>query len=123
MTTKTAERGLGKSGLFNRTSALPAVRISERGAARLKNGHVWVYRSDVNAAERIGPGALVSVVDPKGRALGTALYSSASQIGLRLVSRDLIEDFAALLRERIAAAILYRERLVRDSNAYRIVFS
>jgi 23S rRNA (cytosine1962-C5)-methyltransferase len=123
MATKAAGRGLSKSRLSTKTSALPAVRISERGAARLKNGHVWVYRSDVDAAEGIAPGALVSVVDPKGRPLGTALYSSASQIGLRLVSRDLIEDFAALLRERIAAAILYRERLVRDSDAYRIVFS
>jgi 23S rRNA (cytosine1962-C5)-methyltransferase len=123
MATKTAERELSKSRLSKKTSPLPAIRISERGAARLKNGHVWVYRSDVNAAEGIAAGALVSVVDPKGRALGTALYSSASQIALRLLATEPVLDFPALLRERIAAAILYRERLVRDSDAYRIVFS
>jgi 23S rRNA (cytosine1962-C5)-methyltransferase len=123
MATKTAERGLSKSGLSHKTSALPAIRISERGAARLKNGHVWVYRSDLSAAEGIAAGALVSVVDPKGRPLGTALYSSASQIALRLLAPEPVVDFPALLRARIAAASLYRERLVRDSDAYRIVFS
>ena len=123
MATKTAGRGLSKSGVSNKTLGLSAVRISERGAARLKSGHVWVYRSDVTAAEGIGPGGLVSVADPRGKLLGTALYSSASQIALRLVSRDVIADFAALLGERIAAAIGYRERLVRNSDAYRVVFS
>jgi 23S rRNA (cytosine1962-C5)-methyltransferase len=123
MATKTAERGLSKSGLPNKTPALPAIRISERGAARLKNGHVWVYRSDVEAAEGIAPGELVSVVDPKRRALGTALYSSASQIALRLLATEPVLDFPVLLRERIAAAVRHRELLVRDTDAYRIVFS
>ena len=84
---------------------------------------MWVYRSDITAADGIGPGALVSVIDPKRRALGTALYSSASQIALRLLSGDFIEDLPALLRQRIAAAILYRESLVKDTDAYRVVFS
>jgi 23S rRNA (cytosine1962-C5)-methyltransferase len=118
MGSKTAVRGLG-----NQKSTLPAVRISERGAARLKNGHVWVYRSDVSAADGIGPGALVSVVDGRGKALGTALYSSASQIALRLLSCGAVEDLGALLRDRVAAAIRYREQLVKDSDAYRVVFS
>ena len=29
----------------------------------------------------------------------------------------------ALLRERIQAAISYRERVVRDTDAYRVIFS
>ena len=110
-----------------RTAKAPAsdsvVKISTRGAARLKNGHVWVYRSDIESAEGIPPGSLVSVLDPRGKALGTALYSSASQIALRLVSHEPVADFAMLLRERIAAAIAYREPIVRDTDAYRVVFS
>jgi 23S rRNA (cytosine1962-C5)-methyltransferase len=123
MATKTPERGLSKSGLSHKTSALPAIRISERGAARLKNGHVWVYRSDLTAAEGIAAGALVSVVDPKGRPLGTALYSSASQIALRFLSGEVVEEFTQLLRHRIVAAIRYREPLIRNTDAYRVVFS
>jgi len=110
-----------------RTAKAPAsdsvVKISTRGAARLKNGHVWVYRSDIESAEGIPPGSLVSVLDPRGKALGTALYSSASQIALRLVSHEPVADFSTLLRERIAAAIAYREPIVRDTDAYRVVFS
>jgi 23S rRNA (cytosine1962-C5)-methyltransferase len=99
------------------------VIISPRGTSRLKDGHVWVYRSDIVSANGIPPGSLVTVSDHRGQALGTALYSSSSQIAIRLISRDPVNDFPALLRQRIADAISYREPLVQDSNAYRIVFS
>ena len=99
------------------------VKVSSRGAARLKSGHVWVYRSDIVSAEGIPPGALVSVADERGRFLGTALYSSASQIAIRMLSHQPVRDLTGLLRQRIAAAIAYREKLVHDSDAYRLVFS
>jgi 23S rRNA (cytosine1962-C5)-methyltransferase len=101
---------------------LPVVKVSRRGASRLHDGHVWVYRSDisVNAAS---PGALVSVADERGKVLGTALYSSSSQIAIRMISHDAVDDLYSLLRERIQAAIAYRERVVRDTDAYRVVFS
>jgi len=102
---------------------LPTVRLSPRGASRLKAGHAWVYRSDILSADGIPPGSLVTVSDPRGKPLGTALYSSSSQIAIRLISRDLISDFPALLLERVAEAVAYRERIVRDSNAYRVIFS
>jgi 23S rRNA (cytosine1962-C5)-methyltransferase len=100
-----------------------AVAVSPRGARRLKDGHVWVYRSDVVSANGVPPGSIVTVVDSQGRMLGTALYSSASQIAIRLISREPVADFPALLRRRIAEAISYREGIVRDSNAYRVIFS
>ncbi len=63
---------------------------------------------------------------PRGRPLGTAFYSSSSQIALRLLSADAIqpgEQFSALLRERTARAIAYRKQVVADSDACRLVFS
>jgi 23S rRNA (cytosine1962-C5)-methyltransferase len=109
-------------------SAVPTVKVSPRGAARLKSGHVWVYRSDIVFAEGVLPGSLVRVSDHRGKNLGSALYSSSSQIAIRLISRDTtshepVADFPALLRQRIADAIAYREPLVRDTEAYRLVFS
>src|SRR5581483_3521294 len=100
----------------------PAVTVSRRGAARLKAGHVWVYRSDVSA-NGIPPGAIVSVKDDRGRPLGTALYSSSSQIAIRMLSPSPVPDFPWLLRKRIRAAVGYRERLVRDTDACRLIFS
>jgi 23S rRNA (cytosine1962-C5)-methyltransferase len=110
------------------SSALPKVKISTRGAARLKAGHVWVYRSDVVSAEGVPPGSLVTVADQRGKPLGTALYSSSSQIAIRMISRETtshepVPDFPALLRQRIAAAIAYRASVTHDTDAYRVVFS
>ena len=117
---------------------LPIVKLSPRGASRLKAGHVWVYRSDILSADGASPGALVSVTDHRGQPLGSALYSSSSQIAIRMFSRDTtsrdttsrdttsrdpISDFAAQLRQRIADAIAYRIPLVHNTNAYRVIFS
>jgi 23S rRNA (cytosine1962-C5)-methyltransferase len=66
---------------------------------------------------------LVKVVDERGRFLGAALYSSTSQIAIRLISERPVSDFVAILRQRVSAAIAYRDAVVRDSDAYRVVFS
>ena len=104
-------------------SNLPTVKVSPRGATRLKAGHVWVYRSDIVSADSVLPGSLVRVSDHRGKPLGTALYSSSSQIAIRMISHDPVADFPALLRQRIADAIAYREPLVHDTEAYRVIFS
>jgi 23S rRNA (cytosine1962-C5)-methyltransferase len=105
------------------SSSLPVVKISRRGAKRLQDGHVWVYRSDIISAEGVAPGTAVGVTDERGKFLGTALYSSASQIAIRMISPHAVDDLARLIRERIHGAIIYRERVVRDTDAYRVIFS
>jgi 23S rRNA (cytosine1962-C5)-methyltransferase len=40
-----------------------------------------------------------------------------------MISSDPVADFPAVLRRRIADAIVYREPLVRDSEACRVIFS
>src|SRR3954464_5518575 len=104
-------------------SEVPNVKVSPRGATRLKSGHVWVYRSDILSADGVQPGSLVAVTDQRGKPLGTALYSSTSQIAIRLISPDPITDLPALLRQRLENAIDYRESLVRETDAYRVIFS
>ena len=51
-------------------SSLPVVKISRRGAKRLQDGHVWVYRSDIVSADGVAPGAAVGVTDERGKFLG-----------------------------------------------------
>jgi 23S rRNA (cytosine1962-C5)-methyltransferase len=71
--------------------------------------------SSTGEAER---GATVRVVDPRGNLLGQAHYSSSSQIALRMLGRSAEPvDIGA----RIAAAQAFRERIVTDSDAYRLV--
>jgi 23S rRNA (cytosine1962-C5)-methyltransferase len=104
-------------------STLHKIKVSPRGASRLKAGHVWVYRSDILSANGVPPGSLVTVTDQRGKPLGTALYSSSSQIAIRMISSEPVKDFPALLRQRVAAALAYREKVVRDTDAYRVIFS
>ena len=115
-------------------TSIPSLRVETRAAVRVRRGHPWVYRSDVlapgdgkQAADfDIAPGSLVRVLDPDGNFLGSALYSSTSQIALRMFAAAALEpgeQFLQLIRERLVAAVGYREELVRDSDACRLVFS
>lgn len=104
----------------------PTVVISGRAAARLRAGHLWVYHSDLLSQDSLPPGALVTVVDERGARLGTAFYSSTSQIALRMLSPGPVGGTAGvveLLGKRIHAAIEYRQRLVTGTDAYRVIFS
>ena len=99
------------------------MKLSSRGSSRLKSGHVWVYRSDIVSSDGVPPGAVVEVADERGKFLGTALYSSASQIAIRIISPNKVDDLPGLLRKRIQDSIAYREQVVRESDAYRVIFS
>jgi len=63
------------------------------------------------------------VVDDREKFLGAALYSTASQIAVRMIAKEAVKDLDGLLRKRLQEAIAYRERVVRETDAYRIVFS
>jgi len=105
---------------------IPQVRINERAMARLRGGHVWVYASDVIDSGGSAAGDLVHVSGPKEKMLGSAVFSSASQIQLRLLCREQLhgeDHLLQLLRARLEEAVAYRRRMVRDSNACRLVFS
>lgn len=101
---------------------MQAVTVSYRAAQRLERGHPWVFRSDVEKTPELTPGAVVRVETPAGKRLGIAHYSSQSQIALRLLDRREHAVDAAFLRARIQAAMAYRRRVVRDSDAYRVVY-
>ena len=107
------------------SASTPEITVNHRGAARLRGGHLWVYRSDLVPSTEVSAGALVQVRDQRRRKLGSALYSSASQIAIRLLTGDEIieSQLPTLLRERIAAAVRFREQLDRDTDSYRVVFS
>ena len=99
--------------------------VTRRGTERLRAGHVWVYRSDLTPSSQAPPGGLVEVRDERGKRLGSALYSGASQIAIRLLSHDEITEaaLAELLRARIAAAVQFRRQIAGDSDSYRVIFS
>src|ERR1700735_2529335 len=92
-----------------------AIRITRRAADRLRAGHLWVYRTDIEGAtDGFEAGALVTVVDGRGLPLGAALYSDTSQIAARVVSREAgltREQYLDDVRAKIAAALARRRVL------------
>jgi 23S rRNA (cytosine1962-C5)-methyltransferase len=98
----------------------PTVVISSRGEGRLESGHPWIYRADV-ANVRAGAGDIVQIRSPRGRTLGSALYSDRSQIALRLLSYGDEPADLALIRRRLESAIAFRRSLAIDASAYRLV--
>ena len=106
----------------------PGARVSRRAADRLRAGHLWVYASDIESLEtgEGAPPALLPVADSRGLLLGTALYSPSSQIALRLVSREALDEAAwlKLLDIRLRAAIARRRPLLDEqTDACRLCFS
>jgi 23S rRNA (cytosine1962-C5)-methyltransferase len=101
--------------------------VDRRAADRLRSGHLWVYASDVVAVTLPNSEeSLLPVADQRGIFLGTALYSPASQIALRLVSREALDHAAwlELLASRLRAAIARRKPMLDAGNdSCRLCFS
>jgi len=103
--------------------------ISRRASDRIRQGHLWVYATDIESVSAPNGETLLPVADNRGLLLGTALYSPASQIALRMVSHELIDRQAwlELLRTRLQRAITQRLPFLhtnkRGSDSCRLCFS
>jgi 23S rRNA (cytosine1962-C5)-methyltransferase len=101
---------------------MTTITVSRRGVERVQGRHLWIYRSDIVDAGEARPSEIVRVTDTKGRRLGQALYSSTSQIALRFVSfaeREVNRDFWL---SRLQACEQLRSQVVKNTNAYRLVY-
>jgi 23S rRNA (cytosine1962-C5)-methyltransferase len=103
--------------------SMSQVKISTRGARRIRQGHLWVYRSDVrDAGETVG-GAIVRTVDDAGNFVGQAFYSDGSEIALRFLTRHEQTIDREWWRARLRRCAESRTAIGRETNAYRLVNS
>jgi len=94
--------------------------LTTKGEARVLRGHPWVFKSDVTRVSGDSAGSVVRVQGPRGRALGFALHSSRSEIRLRMIERN--EELSpSWLRDRLAAAIRWRDTVAPGATACRLV--
>ena len=100
---------------------LTEVKVNRKAANRVASGHPWIFSSDVAERDHAAPGSVVKVIDPHGRAVGMAHYSSTSQICLRLLSQDVQEIGPEFFARRIGEANEHRRNVVHDTDAYRVV--
>jgi len=100
---------------------METVKVNKRGANRVRNGHLWIYRSDVIAVHVDG-GSIVSVLDESGNFVGQAFYSDKSEIALRFLTltKETIDD--GWWHDKIRQCC-ERRNIPSDTNAYRVVYS
>jgi 23S rRNA (cytosine1962-C5)-methyltransferase len=94
--------------------------ITRKGEDRARAGHPWIYRSDVTDVTAAA-GDLVLVTGTRGRTVGHALFSDRSEITLRMVSLGPEPPASTFVRDRLEAALRFRDSLRLDATAYRLV--
>ncbi len=102
---------------------LPVVRISAKGLRWQRTGHPWLYRDELVGEVRLPAGELVAVLGPGDRFLGQAFYSAKSRIALRFVNYAEEPVDEAFWGERLERALAYRRRVVRESDAFRLIYA
>ena len=100
---------------------METVKVSKRGADRVRQGHLWIYRSDITQVGA-GGGSVVRVTDERGNFIGQALFSDASQIALRFLTQSNEEIDRDWWRRRILDASS-RRHISPETNAYRLIYS
>ena len=100
---------------------MKTVLVNKRGATRVRQGHLWIYRSDVVEVDAEG-GSVVSVKDEGGNFVGRAFYSDSSQIALRFLTLA-NEDIDHHWWRRKIMACAERRKIPANTNAYRMVYS
>ncbi len=99
------------------------VTLARGKGRRSEAGHPWIYGNEVNTISGTPePGEIVDVVNYKNDFIGKGYYNPASQIVVRLLTRDekeiINEEF---FFNRLKQCKEYRERIGYREN-YRLVF-
>ena len=108
------------------------VFVNQKGAKRIRGGHLWIYKSDVKKVEAEG-GDVVSVYDEAKNFVGKAFYSDSSEIALRIFTikdETIDKEFwrkkiveSAKRRDVLAPKEFIAHHSSLTSNAKRIVYS
>ncbi len=98
------------------------VTITRVGVQRVHARHSWIYVSNLTDRSDAQPGEVVRVIDSHKRVLGCALYSSRSQIALRMISFEEVAIDRDFWLSRLVLAERLREQVVSDATAYRLVY-
>ena len=103
----------------------PAVTVTRKAEASLRNGHPWVYAAEITAREGDCPsGGIVDVFSQKGAWLGAGFFSAESKIGVRILSDNANERFEpAFFERRVKYALDYRRAVMGgDFACCRLIF-
>lgn len=103
----------------------PRVAVTRKAENSIKSGHPWIYHTELVEGEAdCNDGALVDIVSPRGRYLGTGFFNSHSKIRIRLLSTNANDHFdEAFWERRLRYAWEYRKTVMGDDlSCCRVIF-
>ena len=104
---------------------LPIVHVVNGRQKKLLQGHPRVYGNEIERVEgEIEDGGLVTVVDFRGRYMGTGFYNSKSLITVRLLTHRQEEITDELIASRVKAACDYRRFVMNrpGTDSCRLIY-
>jgi len=96
--------------------------LTSKGLSWFRRGHPWIFRNDLEKISAAEPGSIVTLEDKGGKFLAQGFYSGTSKIAFRLVSRNQENINLNFWQERIKRAFQYRQSVVDQTNAYRLIY-
>ncbi|MBR2524347.1 MAG: class I SAM-dependent rRNA methyltransferase [Clostridiales bacterium] len=94
-----------------------AFRISPKAERAVRNGHPWVYDSEIieGDEEGAGNGSIVDVLTDNGRYLGSGFLSRNSKIRIRILGNNANERYGQdFWLRRVRYALDYRKTVMGD---------
>jgi 23S rRNA (cytosine1962-C5)-methyltransferase len=97
--------------------------LNSKISDRVAKGHPWIYNNEINSVDaKAQPGNIVEVYNAKGNFVGRGFYNPASQIQIRLLTRDLNEEINDdFFYQKILACWQYKAKIGYTENC-RVVF-
>lgn len=96
--------------------------LTPKGLAWFRKGHPWIYRTDLEEIKDAASGSVVSLETKNGKFLARGFYSDHSKIALRVISRSPEVIDAQFWEKRLLSAFRYRQAVVQQTNAYRLIY-
>jgi 23S rRNA (cytosine1962-C5)-methyltransferase len=106
-----------------RQEAPTATILLSRTRMEHDTGHLWVYAGHIDEIRgEPTAGDVVDIVAPNGKFVARGLYNPESKIRVRLLTFEEEPITEQFWRTRVVQAIRLRQRIVSNTNAYRLVY-
>lgn len=104
---------------------MKTIKLKSKCVRRVDSGHQWIFSNEItDDLKYFSAGETVAICDSHGRFLGKGYINPKSLITIRLLTKNEREEIdQVFFTRKIDEARKYRERVLEDTNACRIIYS
>ncbi|NPA51989.1 MAG: class I SAM-dependent rRNA methyltransferase [Aquificae bacterium] len=103
---------------------MKSILVKKEALEKLKNFFPWIYKNEIkNLPKTLIPGELVEILSNQGELIGIGYANPKSKITVRILTFSKQKIDKNFFREKIEKAYIKRKKLIKGTNAYRIIHS